>query len=434
MKWFTTTYYASGISDIDVNNLKAQGIKVIMLDIDNTLVPTSKKTPTPSVVDWIENAKSAGMHVVLFSNNSEKRVSLFNKNLKLYSVHRAFKPLGFRINKIAREYKVRKSEICMIGDQVFTDVWGANRAGVMSVLVMPLSRDEGLGVRLKRHLENIAIKKYRANTYCLIGNPVAHSKSPRLHEMVYESFGIKARYMLCRAEKENLGRVLSRFKYSGVQGFNVTVPFKQDIIPYLDKVDEEARVIGSVNTVVSENGKWVGYNTDGKGFIRQLKANNTVIKGSRVKIIGAGGTTAAIAYALSAEGAKSIEIYNRTFSKAEALANRIKNVIPKNLADFTAADCDILINATSVGMSPDVNASPVDNLCGIEAGTCVYDIIYNPPVTKFMEMAISKGCKAYNGLALLVYQGVIADEIWFGRQMADEQLIKKIIKRLGEEI
>ena len=95
MKWFTPTYYASGISDIDVNNLKAQGIKVIMLDIDNTLVPTSKKTPTPSVVDWIENAKSAGMHVVLFSNNSEKRVSLFNKNLKLYSVHRAFKPSGF---------------------------------------------------------------------------------------------------------------------------------------------------------------------------------------------------------------------------------------------------------------------------------------------------------------------------------------------------
>lgn len=433
LKRFTPTEYVNSIYDIDILSLKNKGIKVLVADIDNTLAKTKERIPAEAVVRWIEKAKSYGMHVVLSSNNSQKRVSEYNKSLKLFAVHRAYKPFKYGFSKIAKKFNVQKHEICMIGDQIFTDIWGANKAGVMSVLVMPLSTDEGIGIRLKRYVEHLILKKSKINTYCLVGNPVAHSKSPMLHGIIYKHCGIKAHYMLCFADNERLGGIVSQFKAFGVKGFNITVPFKHDIMQYLDYVSDDATRIGTVNVVKISGGKCYGYNTDGEGFIMQLKSDKTKIENSKIKIIGAGGATPAIVYALTKEGVGSIAIYNRTFEKAEEIAKRFQSCEAKRLEEFEASDCDILINTTSAGLFPNTENSPVDNLDGISPQTVLYDIIYNPSETKLMRMARKKGCKAHNGVKLLIYQGLLADEIWFERKFTDESLVQKIINEMGVE-
>lgn len=433
MKWFVPTEYVNSIYDIDIQSLKSNGVKVLILDIDNTLVPTSKKAPTASVSKWIETAQSFGMQVVLASNNSKNRVSAFNESLKLFAVHRASKPLKYGFNKIAKELNVTKGEMCMIGDQVFTDIWGANNAGVMSILVMPISTDEGFGVRLKRYIEKQVVKKHKMDTYCLIGNPVGHSKSPFLHNIVYGFYDIKARYLLCLVERENLGQTITQFKNTGVKGFNITVPFKQDIMQYIDEVSNDAKSIGSVNTVKIQGGKCYGYNTDGDGFIMQLKSDGIELSGIKVKIVGSGGSTPSIVYALNKQNVQSIIIYNRTLEKAQVIADRYDNVSAKPLSEFDAGDCDVLINTTSVGLHPDADKSPVESLEGISLHTSVYDIIYNPQTTRFMKMAEEMGCKAYNGYKLLVYQGLIADEIWFGKKIVNERLVQKLLYEMSGE-
>lgn len=430
MKLLTPTDYVGSIYDIDLNNLKKIGIKVVVLDIDNTLVPTSTKSPTEQVSSWIKNAQSKGFEVVLASNNSQNRVQTFNKDLNLFAIHRAAKPLKYGFKKIREKYGVSNREICMVGDQLFTDILGANLSGIMSILVMPLTKDEGAGIKFKRLIENIAVRKYKKETYCLIGNPVLHSKSAVLHNTVYNFYNMPARYLLCHTEKENLKQTVEKFINTGVKGFNITVPFKTDIIPHLDWISEDAKKIGSVNTVKIINKKCNGYNTDGDGFIMQLKSDGTTVKDSRIKIVGAGGSTMSIVYALVKEGAKNIIIYNRTIEKAKQIAENYSNVAALPLDEFSAMDCEILINTTSVGLFPDVDSSPVESLDGISKNTAVYDIIYSPPETKFMKMARKAGCKAYNGSKLLIYQGLIADEIWFERSIINKVLVEKISNKL----
>ncbi|NLB81509.1 MAG: YqeG family HAD IIIA-type phosphatase [Clostridiaceae bacterium] len=354
MKIFTPTEYANSIYAIDMQLLKEKGIKLILLDIDNTLVSPRQTMPTDSVISWIKTVKSDGFIVVLFSNNSKRRINLFNEKLNLHTVHRALKPLAYHFIKTARKFCVSCNEMCLIGDQVFTDIWGANNAGVMSVLVMPISPDEGASVKLKRLFEKRVIKHNKVETYCLIGNPLAHSKSPILHEQVYSYYNINARYLLFPIEQHKLGQIISKFRKIDVKGFNVTVPFKQAIMPFLDEISDIAQTIGSVNTVVEHDGKWIGYNTDADGFIMMLKSNETAVAGSRVKILGAGGSTPAIVYAVLQEGAKSVFVYNRTISKAQQIAQKFKNVVAMPIDKFDPQDCDILINTTSVGLAPNV--------------------------------------------------------------------------------
>ncbi|OQB12485.1 MAG: Shikimate dehydrogenase [Firmicutes bacterium ADurb.Bin193] len=431
MKLLSPTKYANSIFDIDLQALKDGGVRVLALDIDNTLVATSTKAPTDEVLQWIEKVKDHGLELILVSNNSKNRVAAFNEALKLSAVHRALKPLPHAFAQISKRLGVAKSEICMIGDQIFTDIVGANLAGVISVLVLPLSTDEGAGVRFKRLIERAVIRRSKADTYCLIGNPVAHSRSPLLHGIVYDYHRINALYMLCHTRHESLGHIVSQFKHTGVRGFNITVPFKQDIIPFLDELTEDARQIGSVNTVKIENGRCKGYNTDGDGFAMQLLSDSTVIEGSKVKLIGAGGSAPAIVYALLKNGAASITVYNRTAEKAQAIADRFDRVAAMPLADFNPTDCDILINTTSVGLHPNDDASPVSSLDGISPQARVYDIIYSPPETAFMKLAKAQGCFAQNGCKLLIYQGLLADEVWFGRKITEDALVRRILKEMG---
>ena len=428
---FSPTEYVGSIHDINFDMLKSRGIKVVALDIDNTLAPTGTKAPASTVTEFVKRVKANGFTPVLVSNNSKERVDGFNESLRLFARHRAMKPLKGAFKRICEEYNVSYNEICLVGDQIFTDIMCANYAGMMSILVIPLSTDEGAGVRMKRYLERAMLRRSRGEIYCLIGNPVSHSKSAVLHTAVYDYHGINARYLLCLAHDGELGQMVEKFKNEGVKGFNITVPFKLDIMPFLDFISDDAQQIGAVNTVKIENGKCYGYNTDGAGFVMSVKANGTELDGKDIKIIGAGGSTKAIVHALAAEGVRSIKIYNRTVEKAVEIADSCAAASAFSLNDFNAGDCDVLVNTTSVGLSPNCGDSPIDGLDGISASTAVYDIIYSPPETAFMKMARDKGCKAYNGAALLIYQGLIADEIWFGRPVSEENLVKEIERKIN---
>ena len=235
----------------------------------------------------------------------------------------------------------------------------------------------------------------------LIGNPIAHSISPLIHNTILKG---RKTYGLELVKTDELQEFVRKF--DGI-GFNITAPHKTEIMRYLDEISQEAREIGAVNTVKRENGRLVGYNTDAAGFLRQLEHDGVEIVGKTIKIIGTGGSSCAIEYILNKNGAKNILKYNRS-----------------NIKEFTPV-CDVLINATPVGTYPDINEMAVD-IEGVLAETAVVDIIYNPRKTKLMQIAEEMGCRTYNGLKMLVFQAIIAEEIWFGEKIP-EQVLEEIL-------
>lgn len=253
----------------------------------------------------------------------------------------------------------------------------------------------------------------------LIGYPLSHSLSPKLHNAIYQKYGIDCVYLAFNTEKERLEDVINGFKSLSFVGFNVTVPYKQSVLPFLDDLDKEAAIIGAVNTVKIENGKLIGYNTDGWGFIGSLKNKGYNIGGMDVLVLGAGGSARAICVYLAKEGANTINILNRTESNAMALgAHIMKNyphttvkIINNNNLDHIKAD--IIINTTSVGMWPNVDESPLKGYSFLPK-QLVVDIIYNPLQTKLLKDAKEDGCDTVNGLDMLVGQAVKAIEIFTG--------------------
>jgi len=411
MKLLTPDYYEDNIFNINLNKLKKDGIKLILTDIDNTIVPYGLAKPTKAIFDWFEKVKTLGFDVCFLSNNNFERVDLFNKELGYYAIHKANKPLPFSYNKCVKKYNVTKNETVFIGDQLFTDVLGAKVAGVKCILVKPIRMDEeDFQIQFKRKVEKLLYKKVLPKRLGVIGNPIKHSLSPQLHKSFYENLDINAQYRKYCVESDKLPEYISYFKANNFLGFNVTVPYKQEIIKYLDYVHPDAEKIKSVNTVKIVDGKLYGYSTDGDGFVMQFKNG---VKDKVVKIIGAGGTTPAIVQSLVNGGVKEISIYNRTFEKAMTIAEAYNNVYAYPLNEFNACACDILINTTS---SEHISGfPPVDNLDGICPDTKVYDTNYKPKITKFMQLAADNGCEVHNGLEMLVNQGLKAHKIWFER-------------------
>lgn len=412
MKILTPTYYEDNIFNINLEDLRNQGVRLILTDIDNTIVPYGTPVPTAKILSWFNKAKELGFDFCILSNNDEERISSFNKELGFYAIHKANKPLPFSYLKCLKQYNAKKEEAVFLGDQLFTDILGANVAGIKSVLVKPIRLDnESKFISFKRKIELKFLDKVKPKRLGVIGNPIKHSLSPLLHKSFYNNLGINAVYKRYCPKENELEKYIEYFKNNGFLGFNVTVPYKSEIIKYLDEVDINALKINSVNTVKIINGKLFGYSTDGEGFIKQLNCDLT---GKIVKILGAGGATPAIVQSLVNNNVGSIIIYNRTFEKAQVIAENYDNVVAMPLKDFTAECCDILINATSCEHI--TGEPPVDNLKGISENTLVYDINYKPKTTKFMQLAIDEGCMAYNGLEMLVNQGLLAHKIWFGKE------------------
>lgn len=270
----------------------------------------------------------------------------------------------------------------------------------------------------------------------IVGCPIKHSLSPRMHEAAYSKMGLDCSYKAYDVAPEKLAAFIheSRARFSGL---NVTVPYKVAVIYYLDELDESARLIGAVNTIKFSGKNAVGYNTDGVGCIRALREAGVSIRGRGVLVLGAGGAARAIVYQLANEGAKVV-IANRTRENADALAEEVKEKTGKSVAvvDYShKAMCgilpyvDVVINTTTVGMSPKKDESPLPAEF-LSPKLIVMDIVYNPLETKLLRDAKKIGCKTVDGVGMLVHQGAESFKIWLGTEAPIDAMRDGVLKEL----
>lgn len=269
----------------------------------------------------------------------------------------------------------------------------------------------------------------------VIGDPIAHSMSPAMHNDLFDFYGIDAVYLPFHVSKGNLADAVKGLKALGVSGFNVTIPHKTDIIAHLDKVDPLARAIGAVNTVKNENGLLAGYNTDGPGFVKGLEYMAADLGSRSALIIGAGGASRAIYFSMAQAGIERIDLYNRTPEKAEELVNSCpfkveSNVIGREAAEKSLAEYQLIIQTTSIGMVPDTESLPLSPE-NITQNTIVSDIIYNPLKTKFLKEASRMGAAVQNGVGMFVFQGALAFEIWTGIFPEVDRMEMNVLRNLG---
>jgi shikimate dehydrogenase len=252
----------------------------------------------------------------------------------------------------------------------------------------------------------------------IIGDPVEHSLSPVMHNAAFKELGLNLVYVAFTVTSTELKTAVLGAKSLGLRGLNVTMPHKNAVMSHLDEVDSTAKSIGAVNTVLNNQGKLIGYNTDGSGAMIALQENGVYPEEKKLVLLGAGGAAKAIAYQ-AAQDVEELVILNRTAEKAKKLAEALKSFGAKVKAGTLSFEVlkqelpttDILVNATSVGMHPDVDISPVPSDL-LHSDLSVMDIIYNPLETKFLKDAKSAGAKVVSGIEMLLYQGAVAFEIW----------------------
>ena len=257
----------------------------------------------------------------------------------------------------------------------------------------------------------------------LIGDPVEHSVSPVMHNAAFSSLGLDYIYLPFRVEKGQLAKAIDGVRALNIGGLNVTIPHKVAVIPLLDELETLAERIGAVNTIVNDNGHLKGYNTDASGFVKALLERGIEPQGKKIVILGAGGASRAISFTL-AERDADLAILNRQLEIdwAVELASSISRFLGKeikalelNEQNLSAVlkDADILVNATSVGMSPNSDETPVPAKL-LKAGLVVFDIVYNPIKTRLLTEAEVAGAETIDGLDMLVWQGALAFEMWTG--------------------
>ncbi|WHX99390.1 shikimate dehydrogenase [Neobacillus sp. DY30] len=254
--------------------------------------------------------------------------------------------------------------------------------------------------------------------FAVLGDPIGHSMSPIMLNDVLTNNNIDAHYHPFKVSPEDLEIAIKGLKAIGIAGFNVTIPHKSAIIPFLDDIDELALRIGAVNTVVNDNGKLVGYNTDGYGFIKGLEPYISSFSNKKVLVIGAGGAARAIYFTMAKMNPLAIDITNRTLMKAKELIQACpfeSNSKPLSLKDAEAHlnEYDVVIQTTMIGMYPNVSETPI-SLKNLNNQALVCDIVYNPLETQFLLEARQKGATVQNGVEMFVYQGALAFEKWTG--------------------
>jgi len=258
--------------------------------------------------------------------------------------------------------------------------------------------------------------------YGLIGDPIDHSMSPAIQNAAFRSTGIDAVYVPLHVRRQDLREAIQGLRALKLKGFNVTAPHKVNVLRYLDKIETAAAAIGSVNTVINENGKLSGFNTDGVGALKALGEAGASLDGKSVLIFGAGGASRAIAYAL-ARHANSVRLVNRTNSKSKELAGRIRGKfhievthapLSSKLLRVFIEQANIIINASSMGT--DGIANPPIEVDWLRPDQWVFDIVYKPTQTRLLELADSARARSITGLNMLVNQGACAFELWTGRK------------------
>ena len=271
----------------------------------------------------------------------------------------------------------------------------------------------------------------------LLGSPVAHSISPLMHNESFKMLGLDYVYLCFDVPEDNLETVFNGLKKLDIAGFNCTMPDKTLICQLVDDLSPAASMIGAVNTVVNDNGKFIGHNTDGIGYMQSVKDAGYDITGSTMTLLGAGGAASSIFVQAALDGVKNINIFSikdRFWEKAERMVEavnkntdctaRLMELGDDALLADSIADSQILTNATSVGMAPNVDGCIVSDSSMLPEGLIVSDVIYNPMETKLLKMAKERGCKTFNGMYMLLYQGAEAFKIWTGREMPVEHIKK----------
>lgn len=272
----------------------------------------------------------------------------------------------------------------------------------------------------------------------LFGHPVGHSLSPLMHNKAFEVCGLNYRYAAFDVMPDEIGKAVEGIRALGFRGVNVTIPHKLAVMPYLDEIDEEARIIGAVNTIVNEKGRLIGYNTDGRGYVRSLvEETGLSLEKQRAIMIGAGGAARGVAVALLREGLQELVIVNRTKEKAFALAEDLKAAIPGKKVDALAMDelaegsqsYTLLIQTTSIGMSPNIDESPVPKNF-LHPHLLVSDLIYNPLKTRIQRDAEEVGCKIHSGVGMFIYQGALSFQYWTGQGAPVEDMRSVVMNKL----
>ena len=282
-------------------------------------------------------------------------------------------------------------------------------------------------------MNNIAITGNTKLT-ALLGSPVKHSISPLMHNEAFKQLGLDYVYLCFDVNEKSLANAVSGLKSIGIRGFNLTMPNKNKIIELIDALSPAATLIRAVNTVINDNGILTGHNTDGTGFIQSLKDINFSIAQKKVVILGNGGAAMAIAAQAALDGASEINIFSRPQSSFAKRTRQLCDDITKT-TNATAYNYDtkdtsqlqaslknseLLINATSVGMAPNTDASIIEDVSLFHESLLVADIIYEPRMTKFLQIAKSRGCQTCNGMYMLLHQGAKAFKLFTGEEMPVE--------------
>ena len=270
----------------------------------------------------------------------------------------------------------------------------------------------------------------------LIGNPVEHTLSPLMHNFMAECTGNNMVYVPFHVEKGQLEDAVKGAFSLNLLGVNVTIPYKSDVMQYLVEIDDLAVKIGAVNTLVRKEGGFKGYNTDMDGLYRAMESDGVEIKGREVLILGAGGVARAVAIMLLEKGASGVTILNRTMERATAIAEEVNGLAGYEFAKALAlSDYGKLegrypvIQATSVGMHPNTDCAVIEDVAFYEKVEVGYDLVYNPAVTKFMKLTEAAGGRAYNGAKMLLYQGIIAYELW-NDVVISEKLAEEVYEKM----
>ena len=274
---------------------------------------------------------------------------------------------------------------------------------------------------LKKRKGHSNMKNYRAELTGVFGDPVDDNPTGVVEEAAFAAKNLNYRYLTIKVLPEDLGKAMDSVKIFGMKGINLTMPHKIKVLPYLDELSPAAEIIGAVNTVIQKEGKLFGENTDGKGFVTALKNSGETLDKKNVTILGAGGAARAIAVECALNGVAHINIINRSIEKGEELASLIqmktdssaKYLNWKNNMEIPS-DTDILINATSIGFSPNVTDKPDIDYTTITPEMCVCDVIFNPAETIFLKSAAENGAKTITGLGMLVQQAALNFTLWTG--------------------
>lgn len=279
----------------------------------------------------------------------------------------------------------------------------------------------------------------------VIGDPVAHSLSPEIHLPVLELYSRDPAYIKVEVPRGSLSDWVYRVRTTGVDGFNLTMPHKQDIFPFLEEIDDAARALGAVNTVVNRGGRLIGYNTDGDGFYQSLSRLGRTATGARMVLLGAGGAAQALAVRGAQRGLGRLTVLNRSPEKAAALAERARAANPAletesgglSQPEIRAAceTADLLVNATPKGMegAGEPDWQDLSFLEALPQTAVVCDLIYRPAETRLLQAAAARGLKTQNGLWMLIYQAILADEYYLGHSLDRDDMADRVFGRLQDK-